>query len=181
MKTTLTMQYIDRINKVSNQFKEVFSPLSYEQLNFKPSANIWSIAQNLDHLIKINESYFPTFNSIMNHTYKKPFMGNFTFLVQYFGTYILKSVGADRKKKISTFPVWEPMQSEINDALNRFLLSQENLKEYIENCSEFLGRNISISSPANSSIVYTIDTAIEIIITHQERHFIQANELLLVS
>lgn len=181
MKTTLTMQYTNRINKVSNQFKEVFSPLSYEQLNFKPSANIWSIAQNLDHLIKINESYYPTLDSIINQTFKKPFVGNFTFLVQYFGTYILKSVGADRKKKISTFPVWEPIQSEIDDALNRFLSSQEDLKDYIENCSDYLGQNISISSPANSVIVYTLDTAFDIIITHQERHFQQAKELLLVS
>lgn len=36
-----------------------FSNISSEQLNWKPSAESWSIAQCLDHLIIADSSYFP--------------------------------------------------------------------------------------------------------------------------
>lgn len=167
----------ERIDALSLKFKNAFGSLSEDDINLKPSPAVWSIAQILDHLVKINSSYFPVFDEIAAGSNKKPFTGNFPFLVRFFGKMILESVSPDRRKKIKTFPVWEPSKSNISDVMNRFLESQEILKSKINQCRNFMENQTVISSPANRMIVYTLDKAVEIILTHEERHFLQAKEL----
>lgn len=174
--SALTRQ--NRIDALSLKFKKEFGILSEEEINFKPSPAVWSIAQVIDHLIKINSSYFPVLDKIAAGTYKKPFTGKFPFLVRFFGKMILESVSPDRRKKIKTFPVWEPSKSNISVVMNRFLESQELLKSKIDLCRNFMDNHTVISSPANRIIVYTLDAAVEIILSHEERHFLQAKELL---
>ncbi len=174
--SVLTRQ--ERIDLLSFKFKTAFGSLSEDEINLKPSPAVWSIAQITDHLIKINSSYFLVFDEIAAGTYKKPFMGKFPFLVRFFGKMILESVSPDRRKKIKTFPVWEPSRSNITGVLTGFLDSQEILKSKIEQCRTFMDNQTVISSPANRIIVYNLDTAVEIILAHEERHFLQAKELL---
>ena len=47
------------LNDISKQSLSEFGSLTSEQLNWKPASNTWSIAQNLDHLIVVNETYYP--------------------------------------------------------------------------------------------------------------------------
>src|SRR6186997_2130967 len=50
-----------------------FSKISLEQLNWKPSAQVWSIAQCLEHLIKADSSYFSDLKKIAEGTYEMKF------------------------------------------------------------------------------------------------------------
>ena len=47
------------LSDISRQYLSEFGSLTNEQLNWKPNSTVWSIAQNLDHLIVTNESYYP--------------------------------------------------------------------------------------------------------------------------
>ncbi|GAA4273038.1 DinB family protein [Aquimarina gracilis] len=168
----------EQIEKNTQGFIETFGELSVEQLNWKPNPQTWSIAQNIDHLMVINETYFPVIESIRKGTYKPPFMAKLRFMVSFFGTMILKSVQPDRKKKIKTFPIWEPVKSEIaKGILDRFKAHQSELKEMIENSKDLAEKGTIISSPANKNIVYKLEKAFEIIVTHEQRHFEQAKEI----
>ena len=168
----------EQIDNNTQHFIESFSGLSTEQLNWKPSPNTWSIAQNIDHLIIINETYFPVIDAIRNGTYKSSFLANFGFMVSFFGNTVLKSVQPDRQKKMKTFPIWEPTTSEIPAGiLARFENHQSALKKLIENAQDLLDKGVVISSPANKLIVYKLDKAFEIIITHEQRHYEQAKEV----
>jgi len=44
-------KWIKKIDEVTLGFLETFGDLNIEQLNWKPDAEKWSIAQNIDHLI----------------------------------------------------------------------------------------------------------------------------------
>lgn len=167
-----------QIEKNTQNFVEAFGDLSIEQLNWKPGSGMWSIAQNIDHLIVINESYFPVIDSLQKGTYKTPFMGKFGFLVSFFGKSILKAVQPDRKKKMKTFSIWEPEKSEIPiGILDRFKTHQSELKTRIENSKDLVERGTIISSPANKNIVYKLEKAFDIIVTHEQRHFEQSKEI----
>jgi hypothetical protein len=127
----------------------------------------------------INKTYFPIFEQISAGNYKLPWLSRFGFLVNFFGRIILDSVQPDRKKHMKTFPLWEPSQSEIGaDILLRFEAHQEELKKLIENSSDLLDKNTIICSPANKNIVYKLETAFDIIVAHERRHFEQAKEML---
>ena len=173
------MEYVNKIDSVTNSFKEKFGNLSAEQLNWKPNEQIWSIGQNIDHLIVINETYYPIIKSVRQGTYRLPFMGRIGFMINFFGKFILNSVEPTRKKKIKTFPIWEPTKSNISpDILTRFEKHQEELKQMISGSKDLLEKGVVISSPANKNIVYKLGAAFDIIVTHEQRHLEQAKEVL---
>jgi hypothetical protein len=167
------------INAVTHDFKTAFGNLTTEQLNLTLNAQTWSIAQNIDHLIVINETYYPVIEKIRKGEYSTPFLSKFGFITRFFGNFILKSVNQNRDKKIKTFPIWQPAQSNIQgDILQKFEKHQAELIAFIKSCEDLLEKNTIISSPANKNIVYTLDKAFDIIIEHEKRHFNQAKEVL---
>ena len=170
---------ISRIDDLTRAFNETFGALTAEKLNWKPDPQVWSIAQNIDHLITINETYFPVIGAIRTGDYRTPLIGKLGFIVRFFGKTVLRSVQPDRRRKIKTFPVWEPSSSLISgDILDRFGKHQEELKAMMERSGDLLEKGTVISSPANKYVVYTLEQAFDIIVAHEQRHLEQAKELL---
>lgn len=174
-----TQDFTYRLEKLTLKFNKTFGKLSEHEIHWKPDANTWSIAQNLEHLILINQSYFPMIDRLRNKDHKKPFTAKLGFLVNFFGKVILKSVQPETTKKTKTFSIWKPAEnSKSEDILARFTEHQEKLKQKILDSEDLLKRSAVISSPANPKIVYKLDAAFKIILAHEERHFQQAKKLL---
>lgn len=173
------LQWLEDINRNTNLVQELFSKIPDQQLNFQPNSQSWSIAQNLEHLIVINESYYPILNELHSHEYSAPFQAKFKFLVNFFGSFVLKSVEPSRRKKMKTFPIWEPMNSSVSHGIiERFIQHQEELKKAIEAAAPLISNEVVIHSPASRLIVYKLATAFDIIVAHESRHINQAKELL---
>lgn len=173
------MNWAQEIDKITLNAEMLFSELSGEQLNWKPNSQTWSIAQNLEHLIVVNETYYPVLSALKKGTYKKPFLGNFGFIVSFFGKTVLNAVKPDRKKKMKTFSIWEPRQSSVgNDIISRFKKHQTELQKQLSDANELLTNRIVISSPANKNVFYSLEMAFDIIVTHEQRHLEQAKEIL---
>ncbi|MEY4040687.1 MAG: DinB family protein [Bacteroidetes bacterium] len=167
------------LNDISKQSLSEFGSLTSEQLNWKPASNTWSIAQNLDHLIVVNETYYPVLASLKSGTHRTPFIAKIGFMVSFLGKTVLNAVQPDRKKKMKTFPIWEPTTSNvIGDILNRFQNHQNELIQKIEGSQGLVEKGVVISSPANKNIVYKLETAFDIIVSHEQRHLEQAKEVL---
>jgi hypothetical protein len=163
------------IDKVTSDFLRAFGSLSLSELNWKPREDSWSIAQNIDHLIVINNSYFPLVNGLRTGEFKPHFITKFKFVVDRSGQYLLEGVQPDITKKFKTLPMWQPRKNvPDNDLLAEFDQHQESLKELIANSYDLLDQEAVISSPANRFIVYKLSTAYDIILAHEKRHFQQA-------
>jgi hypothetical protein len=174
-----TEKWTIKADEITGDFKKMFKELTTEQLNWKLNGQTWSIAQNINHLIVVNETYYPVIKSVRAGNYKVPFIGKIGFMVNSIGKMILNAVEPTRRKKIKTFPIWEPSKSTIDvDILKRFEKHQTDLKEMIKGCGDLLDKGTVISSPANKNIVYKLETAFDIIIAHEQRHLEQAKELL---
>ena len=169
---------LNRIDIISNEFINKFNEFDSLKLNWKPNSHSWSIAQNIEHLIEVNTSYFDLVKSVRAGKYKLPFTGRIRFLVNIFGKFILKGVHPDTKKKIKTFSIWEPSSSNIENILEKFEKHQKELKQFIISCNDLLKQKIVISSPANHYVVYDLYTAFDIIVTHESRHFEQAKNVI---
>lgn len=171
-------RWTSQIDEITSDFRQSFGALTIGQLNWKPNQHTWSVGQNLDHLIVINSTYFPVINAIREGTYRLPFIARLDFMVSFFGRTVLKAVQPDRKKRMKTFPIWEPTKSDIKqDIWERFEKQQAELKMLIKSSSDLLERGTVISSPANKNIVYKLETAFDIIVSHERRHFEQAKEV----
>jgi hypothetical protein len=170
--------WLIEIDTITSNFEKEFRMLSMDDLNWKPNASTWSIGQNIDHLVVINDTYHPNINALRNGTYKLPFHAKFNFIVNFIGITILKAVEPERKKKMKTFTVWEPTKSAIKETIwDRFLKSQAELKTLIKNSTDLITKGTVIASPANRIIVYKLETAFDVIVNHEKRHFNQALEL----
>jgi hypothetical protein len=174
-----TEDFINRLDELTLKFSREFGELSEREIHWKPDPETWSIAQNIEHLILINQSYFPMIDKLRNKNHKKPFTANFSFLVNFFGRTILKSVQPSTSRKTKTFSIWKPAENSMSkNVVFRFMKHQEKLKQKIIQSEDLLKQNAIISSPANPKIVYKIDAAFKIILAHEERHFQQAKKLL---
>lgn len=172
-------QWTNQIDQTTQKFQALFGELSNEALNWKPDAKTWSIAQNLEHLIIINKTYFPLLAKLKAGTYQPPFIARFSFIVSFLGKMILDAVKPDRIKKIKTFAIWEPSKSEVAEGiLKRFVQHQTMLKEEIIAAADLIKKDIVIASPANKNIVYKLSTAFDVMVTHELRHLEQAKEVL---
>ena len=171
--------FIKQLDEITVEFLQAFGHLNEEQLNWKPNSQTWSIAQNIDHLMVINNTYDPIIQNIRNGKYQAPWHAQFDFIVNFFGKTILGAVEPARRKKMKTFPIWEPRQSNIpGNILHQFQKHQVLLKERINSCGDLIAKRTIIASPANRIIVYKLETAFEIMIAHERRHFNQAREVL---
>lgn len=172
-----TSKWKQEIDQVTTEFEKKFINLPIEIIFKKPDNKTWCIAENMLHLIKINESYYPILDGLIDGTYKPAWPAKIGFLVRFFGKSILRSVQPDRSRKMKTFTLWEPVMT-INDPdiFKKFRAHQETLKNRIDASAPFLDEGAVIHSPANKYLVYTLETAFDIIVTHEKRHFEQCAE-----
>lgn len=174
-----TTNWTKQIDEVTQAFVNDFGNLPADIIFKKPAPDVWSIGENIAHIIRINETYYPILDALKDGTYTPAWTAKIGFIVRFFGVNILKSVNPDRKRKMKTFPLWEPQLSEEDPELfHKFRAHQEELKKRIQACSAFLDQGAVIHSPANKYLVYKLETAFDIIVTHEKRHYEQCAETL---
>ena len=74
-------KWTSTLDNITEQFIAQFGTLTNDQMNWKPNPNTWSIAQNLDHLIVVNETYYPVLSALKEGKYKTPFIAKIGFIV----------------------------------------------------------------------------------------------------
>jgi hypothetical protein len=172
--------WVNQLDQLTEAVISNFGLLRHEDLYFKPDANRWSIAENLAHLIVVNKTYFPVIEQIRNNTYKVPFIGKIPFLPKLFGSVLIEYVKPEKEEaKVKTFPIWEPANfKEEGSILELFEKHQQALRNLrIEN-EDLIQRKQIIASPANNNIVYSLEDAFDVILLHEQRHFIQSKAVL---
>jgi len=172
--------WVNQLDQLTEAVISNFGLLRHEDLYFKPDANRWSIAENLAHIIVVNRTYFPVIEQIRNNTYKVPFIGKIPFLPKLFGSVLIEYVKPEKEEaKVKTFPIWEPANfKEEGSILELFEKHQQALRNLRIDNEDLIQRKQIIASPANQNIVYSLDDAFDVILLHEQRHFIQSKAVL---
>lgn len=150
-----------------------------ERLNRRPESDQWSLYEIVDHLDKVNRSYFDQLEQVTlgNGQELRGFRrwwGNTT------GKFILKSVQPENTRKVKTFPVWTPSTITYQkEVFSHFVNSQQKMIGFMKCSGEAVAKQISITSPANRRLYYPLGLAFQIITDHQLRHIFQGKRILL--
>ncbi len=175
---TQIKQWTDSLHHCTEAYLQLVEALSIEELNQRPQPQAWSIAQILEHLIIINETYFPILEQLNKGSYQAYWTSRIPGFAHWMGKMIHQSVLPESSKKITTFPIWEPTQAtQIPDIVERFQEHQKKMIHAIQDSKLLLQKNPVVSSPANKVIVYRLSKAFEIIVSHEQRHLQQAKQL----
>src|SRR5436305_14461863 len=79
-------------NANTDEIRAGFGDLTAQQLNWKPSAEQWSVAQCFDHLVTANAAYFPIFEKVLSGETKNSFWASLPWLPALWGKLLIKAV-----------------------------------------------------------------------------------------
>lgn len=164
-------------NAVAAETNSTFGHLSPSQLNWKPSAERWSVGQCFDHLINTNSGYFPVINGVLAGT-KQTFWQSMPILPGLAGKLLIKYVDPASTRKIKAPKRFAPAQSDIAaSVINDFIAQQRSFVEKMQATGNLDLEKIVITSPAASAITYSLMDAYRIVVLHERRHFQQAKRV----
>ena len=156
-----------------------FGDLTAQQLNWKPSAEQWSVAQCFDHLVTANAAYFPTFDQVLSGDKKNTFWESLPWLPSVWGRLLIKAVSPESKRKLKAPKLIRPSTSSIDRAvIRRFVAQQDQVIQYMRATEGLDLERIHVTSPIMNLITYSLLDAYRIIVNHEKRHFLQARRVL---
>lgn len=170
---------IIEVESIAENAQMRFGDLKAEQLNWKQSAESWSIGQCFDHLIVTNESEFPAIERVIKGEHKNPFWSKVPFLTDFWGGFVLKAVKPENTKKTKNPKVFSPSASTIDaNIINRFVEHQQKVGELMRATKDSDLTKIVISSPVAAFVTYRLSDAYKIVVLHEWRHFRQAERVM---
>jgi hypothetical protein len=170
-------KFISETESVIKDFSK-FKSLFEDQINWKPSAVSWSIAEGVDHLIVTNKLYFNEFEKQFAEKQIKIDYSKTQVKHKWLSKFIIKSVDPANIKKVKTFPVFMPSRSKhTKDVFNSFDEVQNGLINLVSTAMNLDLNKYVMSSPAAKIIKENFYDVLEIIRLHDRRHFNQAERL----
>src|SRR5688572_20817430 len=169
---------VAELEQIAAEAKRVFGSLSPAQLNWKPSAEQWSVGQCFDHLITANTTFFPEMERVASGEHRTGLWARVSPLTGFFGRFIIGALDPVKGRKIKAPRAFLPTSSEVGpDVINRFA---ENLSEVAARMRATEGvdlRRTVITSPAMALVTYSLLDAYRIFVAHGRRHFEQARRV----
>lgn len=175
----------ERVGKVVSDMQTIgddvlnsFGALSAEQLNWKPAADSWSVAQCLDHVIKTNEQFYPEFEKLASGTRKNTFWQNYSPFTGMGGRWLVNAVKNDSKKVKAPSKAIVPPSDLPGDIVEKFAANIKDVCGKIEACSSADLKKTVVSSPFLAVMTYTLDDAYSVLVEHSRRHVRQAKRVI---
>lgn len=164
--------------QVAEDAKATFGGLSGEQLNWKPGADSWSIAQCLDHIIKTNHEFYPEFDLIASGNRKNTFWQSYSPFTGMGGRFLVNAVKEDSKKAKAPSKSIVPPSDVAADIVEQFTAHIDEVNAKLEKIAGVDRQRTVVSSPFLSVMTYTLDDALTVLVEHSRRHMRQAKRVL---
>ncbi|MEZ5423325.1 MAG: DinB family protein [Pyrinomonadaceae bacterium] len=170
-------QHCAELRALAKDVKSAFGGFSYAQLNWKPDAASWSVAQCLDHLIRTNESMTAAVRAKLNGE-GSSFFEKYSPFSGFFGSYLKKFMVNDSKKAKAPSTEIVPPSDIDGEIVNRFCDEQEKTIRVITDAGRFDPKKTILTSPFLRIMTYSLGDAIDILVEHEKRHFRQAQRVI---
>ncbi len=156
--------------------RELVKGLSEEQLNWKPEAKRWSIAQCLEHLAVTSRGfnrYFP--QTIERARNRWPTSSSVPYRPSLVGGLLIKQVVPETTRRLPAPKIFKPADSSaINDALGIFLKQQDRFLSFVRQSEGADYNRARLRSPVTPLMRYSLADAFVVTIVHEYRHLAQA-------
>jgi hypothetical protein len=169
---------ISAANAIADETLAAFGDLSAQQLNWKPDADRWSVAQCFDHLLTANGAYFPTFDQVLGGDNKSTFWTSLPWLPGFWGKMLIKAVSPESARKLKAPKIFRPSSSSVDAAIiRRFVDQQHQVIKYMKAMEGLELEKTIIPSPVTGLVTYSVMDAYRVIVAHERRHFLQARRV----
>jgi len=171
-------KFVAELKDASDDAQKTFGHLNAEQINWKPSADGWSVGQCFEHLIKANLLFFPELEKIASGTRKNSFLENYSPLSSFFGNLLVKSLQKDgRKFKAPSQAIVPPSEIDAN-IVEQFAVHQREVIEQVKSTEKADWQRTIITSPFMKLMTYKLADGFRVVVEHERRHFRQAERVM---
>lgn len=169
----------DGLRAVTTEAQQAFGGLTAAQLNWKPAADSWSIAQCFDHLITANTQFFPEFDRAASGTRKNSFWESVSPFSGMIGRKMLSSLDPASLKRLPAPKGSLPSKSDLpGDIIEKFAVHQ---REVVAKVAALEGKELGktvVTSPFLKLLTYRIGDGLRIMLVHEQRHLGQAKRVM---
>src|SRR5262245_32112823 len=121
---------VSQADAIAQDAEKVFGNLSKEQLNWKPGAERWSVAQCFDHLITTGSGYLPIIDSVLNGQKQSTIWQKLPFFPGIWGKLLIKSLDPKQTRKMKAPKRFQPAESDVSGSIiHDFAAQQRQLIE----------------------------------------------------
>lgn len=172
-------EVFDEAEAIAADAKMLFGHLSAQQINWKPSAGEWSVAQCLEHLIAINSAYYPQFDRILSGEKKATLWERMPILPGLFGKMLVKSQAPNSHQKFKAPNLAQPSASAIDpQVVDRFVENHRETITKLRAMERLDPAKTIVTSPFVKLITYSALDAARLVVAHERRHFAQAQRVM---
>jgi hypothetical protein len=155
-----------------------FGDLGEQQLNWRPDARRWSVAQCFDHLLRTNREMFQAMDAAASGSKPLTIWQRLPVLPGLFGAMLVKSQAPEARRKFTAPRKGEPASSAIDrEIIGRFAAYQDEAAGRVRALEGRDAARIIMVSPFVSFLTYSVLDGCRLIATHQRRHFEQARRV----
>lgn len=166
-------------DKNSEAARTLTSGLTEGQLNWKPSAEQWSIAQCLEHLTVATNEFEKYFESALEQARQKwPVTNSPRYKPSLLGGWLAKQVSPEAPRKVTAPKIFRPDDSSnIPGALEKFINQQARFLDFVRESAGIDYNKTRLRSPVTPLIRYSLADAFVITVVHGQRHLAQARRV----
>lgn len=171
--------FIAAAKSIAYDARTLFGGLSERQLNWQPDPTSWSVGLCLEHLIKTNGEMLGRVEMRIAGSRKETIFEKLGAGSNFFGNYILKAVQPENRSKIKAPKVFRPTQSNVGaDIVEKFIANQQKIIELMQRSEKLDLQKTIVASPAAGFVTYSLFNVYKIVVTHERRHFRQAQNVM---
>lgn len=172
-------QILAELADLDRRAAEMVRALSNDQLNWKPNATEWSIAQCLDHLAKSNYEYSAALHRAIEQARQEPVSAPAPLRPGVFGRTFVRALEPPPRQKMKAPKKIIPSDCmDKDEVLRRFLESEEAMREVVRDGAGLDLNRIRFKNPFFWFLRFTVGTGLLIIAAHNRRHLWQAQTIL---
>ena len=167
------------LTAIARDAQSAFGALDERQLNWRPDASRWSVAQCLDHLLNADREMFQAIDAAMDVSRPRTVWQGLPVLPRVFGRLLITSQMPQATRKFTAPRATTPAASAIDAGIvERFVTHQH---EAAARMHALDGRDVTriMVSPFVSFITYSVLDGCRLIVTHEHRHLEQARRVTL--
>jgi len=177
--TTLSLAGVAaELSAIARDTQSVFGLLNEPQLNWRPDATRWSVAQCFDHLLCADREMFQAIDAATDGARPPTLWQRLPILPRVFGLMMITSQMPEAKRKFTAPRKAEPASSALDAGIiERFVAYQHEAAARVRSLD---GRDVArliMVSPFVSLVTYSVLDGCRIIVAHERRHFEQARRV----
>lgn len=170
-------QQIGEVRTMIDVVEGKFLPLDHDTLNWKETAERWSILECFEHLNRYNRYYNP---ALQNATRKmQARSGGKSYSSRWMGRLFINMMNPKNTKKQKTLKHLNPVGSNLDGGvLKEFISLQRSLITIIERAGHINLNKQAVPVEFFRLLKLSVGDAILFVVTHEKRHLVQAENVL---